>query len=152
MATRSQAGLFFTQARTRNADTHTLPELATRGRNVPPPPPLCASLAGWPAVRYGPVQLALTPVHLPKLTPSLPHHSSRRTKCALVSWQCSLKCQPGVTNPCRSVGPRRRGSVGRCPVADRKPGTCQGNNNCRWTTGALPSCPGWIELVRAGRG
>lgn len=46
-------------------------------------------LTGWqtvarPAVRYGPVRLALTPAHLPELTLSLPHHLSRRTKCAVV--------------------------------------------------------------------
>lgn len=65
-------------------------------------------LSGWltvarPAVLYGPVPLALMPAHLPELTCSLPHHLSRRTKCAVVSWQNSLKCQPGVTNPCRPL-------------------------------------------------
>ena len=91
-------------------------------------------LAGWPtvarpAVRYGPVRLALTPAHLPELTRLLPHHLSRRTKCAMVSWQSSPKCQPGVTNPCRPLGPRRPGSVGSCPGSDGEPGTCHGNNN-----------------------
>lgn len=83
---------------------------------------------------------------------SLPHHLSRRMKCAVVSWQCSPKCQPGVTNPCRPAGPHRPGSVGRCPGSDKEPGTCHGNNN-RWsTTGALPSCLGWLELVGSARG
>lgn len=137
------------------------PELAARGRHLPlhyvPGSATSGWLAGWPtvarpAVRYGPVRLALMPAHLPELTRSLPHHLSRRTKCAVVSWQSSPKCQPGVTNPCRPLGPRRPGSVGRCPGSDGEPGTCHGNNN-RWsTTGALPSCPGWMELVRSGRG
>lgn len=114
-------------------------------------------LSGWlivarPAVRYGPVPLAPTPAHLPELTCSLPHHLSRRTKCTVVSWQSSLKCQPGVTNPCRPLGPHKAGSVGHCPGSDGEPGACHSNNNCWSTTGALPSCPGWIELVRSGRG
>lgn len=114
-------------------------------------------LAGWltvarPAVRYGPVRLALTPAHLPELTCLLPYHLSRRTKCAMVSWQSSPKCQPGVTNPCRPLGPRRPGSVGSCPGSDGEPGTCHGNNNHWSTTVALPSCPGRTELVRWGRG
>lgn len=78
----------------------------------------CRPTVARPAVQYGPVQLALTPAHLPELTHSLPHHLSRRVKCAAVSWQCSPKCQPGVTNPCRPLGPRRPGSVGRCPASD----------------------------------
>lgn len=131
---------------------------AARGRHLPST--MCQEalrLAGWrtvarPAVRYGPVRLALTPAHLPELTRLLPHHLSRRTKCAVVSWQRSPKCQPGVTNPCRPLGPRRPGSVGQCPGSEEEPGTCHGNKNCWSTTGALPSCPGWIELVRSGRG
>eukprot|EP00064_Thunnus_orientalis_P004316 superscaffoldBa00000390_g4327 len=44
----------------------------------------------------------------------------------MVSWQSSPKCQPGVTNPCRPLGPRRPGSVGSCPGSDGEPGTCHG--------------------------
>lgn len=114
-------------------------------------------LAGWPTVArpvvwYGPVRLALTPAHLPELTRLLPHHLSRRTKCAMVSWQSSPKCQPGVTNPYQPLGPCRPGCVGRCPGSDGKPGTCHGNNNHWSTTGVLPSCPGRTELVQWGRG
>lgn len=138
--------------------SHMFPELTTRGRHLPLHYVPGSAASGWlarrptvarPAVRYGPVQLALMPAHLPELTRSLPHHLSRRVKCAAVSWQCSPKCQPGVTNPCRPLGPHRPGSVGRCPASDGKPGTCHGNNNRWWTTGVLPSCPGWIELVRS---
>lgn len=92
----------------------------TRVPETPPPPTVCQEklcVASWltvarPVVRYSPVLLALTPAHLPELTRSLPHHLSRRTKCATLFWQSSLKCQPGVTNPCRPLGPRRPGSVG----------------------------------------
>ncbi|KAA8594671.1 hypothetical protein FQN60_011806 [Etheostoma spectabile] len=64
------------------------------------------------------------PAHLSELTRLLPHYLSRRTKCAVVSWQSSPKCQPGVTNPCRPLGPHRPGSVGCCPGSDMEPGTC----------------------------
>lgn len=130
--------LFFTLTHINCMQTHMFPELAARGRHLPlhyvPGSATSGWLAGWPtvarpAVRYGPVRLALMPAHLPELTRSLPHHLSRRTKCAVVSWQSSPKCQPGVTNPCRPLGPRRPGSVGRCPGSDGEPGTCHGNNN-----------------------
>lgn len=40
--------------------------------------------------------------------------------------------------------------VGRCPGSSREPETCQGNNNCWSTAGALPSCPVWIEFAQDG--
>lgn len=73
--------------------------------------PAGSSAVARPAVRCGPVRLAPAPAHLPELTHSLPQHSSRRTKCAPVSWQSSPKCQHGVTNPCWPAGLRVRGAA-----------------------------------------